>query len=183
MTDEEMRIAEEEEQKQILAEEERLKIEEEAKSEEDKKNINWQNEALKQKAISNRLKIKLAKATTEPPITKVPKEEHKIDEDVVQTVKKLEQAEAKRQFGSANGLDAEETDIAFQFANGKPTKETLENSFFKAGLESLRAKKRLASNTPGSSSRSSVFSDKPFAELGEEDRKKSFDAKVKSIKG
>lgn len=179
MTDEE-KLAQEEEQKEILAEEERLKIEEEAKSDEEKKNINWQAEALKHKAISNRLKIKLSKVP--PPITTVPKEEHKIDEDVVQSVKKLEQAEAKRQFGHEHSLSPEETDIAFKFAGGKPSKETLEDSFFKAGLESLRAKKRLENNTPGSNSRSSVFSDKSFAELDEKGREKSFNEAVAGAK-
>lgn len=180
MTDEEQ-IAHEEEQKEILAEEERLKIEEEAKSKEEQDKIDWRADALKNRAIANRLKIKLSKVP--PPITKVPKQDQKIDEDVVQSVKKLEQAEAKRQFGHEYGLSPEETDIAFKFSGGKPSKEILEDSFFKAGLESLRSKKRLENNTPGSSSRSSVFSEKAFAELDEEGRKKTFESKVKSVRG
>lgn len=183
MTDEEIKAAEaakaaeeEEQRKKDLAEEERLKnlkIEEE---EED--NFDWKADALKHRAISERLKKKLANA----PITK-PNEEHKVDEETVKDVQALKQAEAKRQFGFEHGLSPKETDYAFKFGNGKPSKETLEDSFFKSGLEGLRAKERLANNTPGSNSRSSVFKDKSFSELSEEDRKKTFEGKIKELKG
>lgn len=180
MTDEEKRIADEEEQKQILAEEERLKIEEDKKTEEELKNVDWRAEALKHKAISNRLKIKLSNVP--PPIIKVPKEEHKLDDEIVGKVNKLEEAEAKRQFGFEHSLSPKETDLAFKFANGKPSKTTLEDEFFKGGLESLRSKERLAKNTPGSSSRSSVFTEKSFAESSEDERKKAFESRTKGNK-
>lgn len=177
--DDEEKKAQEEEQA-ILAEEERLKIEEDKKTKEEQDAIDWRPRALKAEAIASRLKTKLSKIP--PPIIKESKQEHKIDDDVVQTVKKLEQAESKRQFGHDHGLSPEETDIAFKFSGGNPSKEILEDSFFKAGLESLRAKKRLQDNTPGSSSRSSVFTEKPFAETSEADRKKNFEAAVGALK-
>lgn len=178
MEDEEKKAQEEEQA--ILAEEQRLKIEEDKKTKEEQDARDWRAEALKQTAIANRLKIKLSKVP--PPITKEAKQEHKQDEDLVQSVKKLEQIEAKRQFGYDNGLSPEETDIAFKFANGNPSKDTLEDSFFKSGLESMRAKKRLEANTPGSSSRSSIFTEKSFAETPEADRKKGFEAAVAGLK-
>lgn len=178
MTDEEKKLAEQEEQrkKDALAEEERLKNLEEEDEEDD---TDWKAEALKHKAIADRLKSKLSKVA---PISKGSNEEHKMDDEVVQSVKKLEQAEAKRQFGFEHKLSPEETDLAFKFSGGKPTKEVLEDEFFKGGLESLRAKQRLANNTPGSSSRSSVFTEKPFSEMKEDERKNTFEAKMKSIR-
>lgn len=181
MTDEEKKLEEErllEEKKQKdLAEEERLKnlkIEEEEEEE-----FDWKADALKHRAIADRLKTKLSKVS---PITKVSKEEHTIDDEIVQDVKVLKEERQKRQFGFDHKLSPEETDYAFKFSNGKPTKEVLEDPFFKGGLESLRAKKRLEENLPGSSSRSSIFVDKSFSELDEEGRKKAFDSKIKSLK-
>lgn len=181
MTDEE-KLAQEEEQKEILAEQERLKIEEAKKTEDELKNTDWRAEALKHQAIANRLKIKLSKVPA-PIINVSKKEEHKEDEELVGRVSKIEQIESKRQFGFEHGLSPQETDIAFKFANGKPTKETLKDPFFEAGLESLRAKERLTKNIPGASSRSSVFQDKSFSELDEKGRKAAFEGKVKAVKG
>lgn len=172
MADEEKTQDEEE----IVADDQQDNDQEKAE-EEDK--TDWKAEALKHKAIADRLKGKLAKIA---PITNVSKEEHKLDEDTVKDVQHLKEVEAKRQFGFEHELSPKETDLAFKFANGKPTKKTLEDEFFKGGLESLRSKDRLAKNTPGSSSRSSVFSEKSFAETPEEDRKKSFEKAVAGIK-
>jgi hypothetical protein len=148
-------------------------VEQDNTTEEDK--IDWRAEALKQTAIANRLKKKLSQ-----PI--IPKQEPKIDDEIVKDVNYLKQVEAKRQFGFEHNLSPEETDYAFKFSGGKPTKEILEDPFFKGGLDSLRAKKRLEANIPGSSSRSSVFSDKPFTELTPEERKKQFESKMKVFK-
>lgn len=184
MTDEEIKAAEaakaaeqEEQRKKDLAEEERLKN---LKIEDDEEDgFDWKADALKHRAIADRLKGKLAKVA---PITRT-NEEHKVDEEITKDVAALKQAEAKRQFGFEHGLSPQETDHAFRFANGKPTKETLEDPFFKSGLEGLRTKERLEKNLPGSNSRSSVFKDKSFAESSEEDRKKSFEKRVKEIQG
>lgn len=180
MTDEETKIAEQQEEqrkKDALAEEERLKnLKIEEDGEED--GFDWKADALKHRAIADRLKTKLSKVA---PISKNPNEEHKLDDEVVQSVKKLEQAEAKRQFGFEHKLSPEETDLAFKFSGGKPSKEVLEDEFFKGGLESLRAKQRLQNNLPGSSSRSSVFTEKPFSEMKEDERKQAFESKMKSI--
>ena len=142
--------------------------------------FDWKADALKHRAIAGRLKNKLSKVA---PITNVSKEEHKIDDEIVGDVRALKEAEAKRQFGFEHGLSPRETDMAFKFSNGKPTKETLEDPFFKGGLETLRTKDRLANNTPGSTSRSTVFKDKPFVELSEDDRKKTFEGRIKELKG
>lgn len=146
---------------------------------EDKDTTDWKAEALKHKAIADRLKGKLSKVA---PLNR-DKEEHKVDEELIKDVQDLKEEKLKRQFGFDNGLSPEETDIAFKYSNGKLSKEMLEDSFFKAGLESLRAKKRLESNLPGSNSRSSVFREKSFSETPEEDRKKIFESRIKELKG
>lgn len=135
----------------------------------------WKAEALKNKAIADRLKKKLS----QPQTINNPKPEH--DDDLVKTVKNLETIELKRQFGFENNLSPAETDFIFKISNGKPSKEILEDPFVKGGLDSYRAKQRIENNTPGSSSRSSVFADKNFAELDENDRKKAFEAAAKKV--
>jgi len=141
----------------------------------------WRSEALKQTAIANRLKKKISNLSNQQADTSLitNKPESKIDEELVLDVKILKEERLKRQFGFEHNLSPEETDYAFKFGNGKPTKETLEDSFFKGGLESLRAKVRLEKNIPGSSSRASVFSDKPFTEMTQEERKKEYETKMK----
>ena len=102
-------------------------------------------------------------------------------DEIVTTVKRLETIENKRQFGYENGLSPEETDAVFKFANGKPTKETLENPFVKAGIESLRAQKRVEDNTPSSFARSTSFGGKQFSEMSEDERRKAFEDKMKGF--
>lgn len=136
--------------------------------------FDWRADALKHRAIASRLKVKLAKLPTNA--------EPKIDDSLKNDVSYLKEIEAKRQFGFDHNLSPIETDYAYKFSGGKPTKETLEDEFFIGGLESLRAKQRLANNIPGSSSRSTIFADKSFAETPEEDRKKIFETKMKAIK-
>lgn len=150
-------------------------VEQEIPQEEEVDSTDWKAEALKNKAIAERLRKKL---TTQPIIK--PNPEH--DDEIVKTVKNLAMLEEKRQFGFENNLSPKETDYAWKFAGGKPSKEVLEDDFFKGGLESLRAKQRLENNTPSSSSHSPVFGDKLFSELSEEEKAKAFEARVKGIR-
>ena len=143
--------------------------------EEEVDSTDWKAEALKHRAIAERLKKKISTQN----IIK-PKQEH--DDELVKTVNRLNSLEEKRQFGFENNLSPQETDYAFKFSGGKPTKETLEDPFFKGALDSYRAKQRLENNTPSSTSRSPVFGDKPFSELSDEERAKAFEARVKGIK-
>lgn len=154
------------EEEEILTEEQHDNAQEEVDT------VDWRAEALKNKAIADRLKKKLSTQTFTQP-----KQEH--EDDVVKKVNHLSMLEEKRQFGYENGLSPQETDYAFKFSNGKPTKDTLQDPFFKGGIESLRSQKRLEDNIPGSSSRSAVFTEKPFAELSEDDRRKAFEARMK----
>lgn len=109
---------------------------------------------------------------TKPP-TITNKVEH--PDEIVETVKSLKMLEDKRQFGFENGLSPQETDYAFKFSGGKPTKEILEDPFFKAGLDGLRSKQRLENNTPSSSSRSAIFQNKDFKEMTDDERRKAFE--------
>lgn len=118
--------------------------------------VDWKAEALKQKAINQRLSKKLV-ASPEKPKQDLPE---KTDDDIRLTVKELQMAEKKRQFGYEHGLSPEETDAVFKLSPN-PTKEVLDDPFVKGGLASLRAKKRVAENTPSSSSRSASFNIDP----------------------
>lgn len=138
--------------------------------------FDWKAEALKHKAIADRLKKKLSTQSLQT------KPEQKIDDDIKKDISFLKEVEAKRQFGFENNLSPQETDLAFKFAGGKPDAKVLEDEFFKAGIEGLRSKQRLENNIPGSSSRSSVFSEKPFEEMKEDERKNAFESKMKGIK-
>lgn len=137
--------------------------------------IDWKSEALKNKAIADRLKRKLSTQ----PITK-PKEV-KLDDEIVSKVNKLEAIEYKRQFGYENGLSPEETDKVFQISGGNPTKEILEDPFVKAGIEAIRAKKRNDNNIPSSSGTSSIFQGKQFSELSKEDAAKAYEETGKKL--
>lgn len=159
-----------------MIDEENTEVEQEINNEEQHQNVqeqevdsvDWKAEALKNKAIAERLKKKL---TTQPIIN--PKPEY--NDEVVETVKSLKMLEDKRQFGFENGLSPQETDYAFKFSSGKPTKEILEDPFFKAGLDGLRTKQRLENNTPSSSSRSAIFQNKEFKEMSDDERRKAFE--------
>jgi len=128
----------------------------------------WKAEALKYKAIAQRY-IKDKKGGSP-----VPKRElvEKTD-DIRLTVKELQLAEKKRQFGYENGLSPEEADAVFKLTPN-PTKEVLEDPFVKGGLASLRAKKRVAENTP-SSSRSASFKLPNKEAITADDKQKAFD--------
>lgn len=160
-------------------EEEIVTEEQPDKAHEDTEDFDWKADALKHRAIATRLKVKLAKV---PQTFNKPNEELKIDEDLKKDVSYLKEVESKRQFGFEHNLSPKETDLAFRFSGGKADPKILEDEFFKAGIEALRSKERLSNNLPGSSSRSTVFTEKSFAETPEEDRKKIFESKMKGIR-
>lgn len=102
------------------------------------------------------------------------------DEDIRETVSKLELAETKRQYGYENNLSPAEVDAIFKI-NSNPTKETLNDPFVKGGLEAIRASKRLEENTPrtrSSAGRITPKSDKP---LTPEQKQKEFEARRDEI--
>jgi len=105
-----------------------------------------------------------------------------LSDEVVQSVRKLETIETKRQFGYENSLSPEETDFVFRVSNGEPTKETLSDPFVKSGLEGYRESKKIEANTPISSSRSTVFQGKEFKDMTEEERKANFNEASKKFK-
>lgn len=132
------------------------------------------NKRLFERATKAEEKAKAARQITRP--TK------ESDDETVSRLEKLEKIELKRQFGFEHGLSPAETDIVFQFSQGKPTKETLEHPFIKAGLEAQRAEDRVNKNTPNPSSRSLSYQGKDFKDLSEEDRQKAFAEKMKGVK-
>lgn len=119
-----------------LEEQVELTLEEQAPEPEQ---IDWKAEALKQKAINQRLNKKIDLPTKK-----------EVPDDIRKTVEQLSLAEKKRQFGYEHGLSPEETDAVFVFSPN-PTKETLAHPFVEGGLAKLRSKKRVEENTPSSS--------------------------------
>lgn len=128
--------------------------------------------AIQRKAIAYDADKKRKPAPTLPADQATPADE------LVQDVKTLKDAENKRQFGFANSLSPEETDKVFQLAGGKPTAETLKDPFIVAGLEAMRAKKRLESNTPGASHGAKLFGGKKFSELDPAQKQKEWDKQM-----
>jgi hypothetical protein len=166
---------ENEELQEVLPEETEqvdLVLEEETPTEQPAQEIDWKAEALKQKAIAQRL----AKKVSTQPVEKkqdLPTE----DFDVKKTVKELQLAEKKRQFGYEHGLSPEEADAVFKI-NPNPTKDVLEDPFVKGGLSAIRAKKKVEDNIP-KSSRSASFQLPKKEGVTAEDKQKAFEEYLK----
>lgn len=104
------------------------------------------------------------------------------DDDLHKTVAELKMAETKRQFGYEHGLAPDETDMVFRF-NAKPTKEDLEHPFVKGGIEALRAKRRVDSNTPSPSSKIFKVSGKQWHELSPQEKEANWAKRQEHLKG
>jgi len=154
-------------QPEINEQEVELELEEEVTPESEPEK-DWKSEALKYKAIAQRYAKKKEGGTPAPKQELVEK-----NDDIRLTVKELQMAEKKRQFGYENSLSPEETDAVFKLSPN-PTKDILEDSFVKGGLASLRAKKRVENNTP-SSSRPASFKLPSKEGSTSEDNQKAFD--------
>jgi hypothetical protein len=139
----------------------------------DTPSVDWQKEALKYKAIAQRYAKKVQGGSPAPKQDLTEKK----DDDIRLTVKELQMAEKKRQFGYEHGLSPEETDAVFKLTPN-PTKEVLEDPFVKGGLASLRAKKRVAENTPSSSSRSASFKLTKKEEMSSDEKQKAFEEHI-----
>ena len=103
-----------------------------------------------------------------------PESKKESKDDIRQTVKQLELAEQKRQFGYTNKLSPEETDYMFKI-NPNPTSELLSDPFIKGGLEAIRKSKRVEENTPAFGSRSQRFEITKKADMTSEDKQKAFE--------
>lgn len=139
-------------------------------------------EALKQRAAELEAKNKqlYARLKKQAPAEK-PK--LKLSEELGETgtrLSKLELLETKRQFAWENNLSPEETDKVFSLTRN-PTKETLKDPFIQAGLEGLRALKRVADATPSTSGRAKKYEGKSFDELPTEDQKNNYADHVASL--
>jgi hypothetical protein len=134
--------------------------------------VDWQKEALKYKAIAQRYAKKVQGGSPAPKQDLTEKK----DDDIRLTVKELQLAEKKRQFGYEHGLSPEEADAVFKLTPN-PTKEVLDDPFVKGGLASLRAKKRVAENTPSSSSRSASL-DIDHSKATPDEKQKAFESYV-----
>lgn len=125
----------------------------------------------KNKQLFARLKKPQSKTNSQPTGESIVRDSDK-------RLSRLEQAEAKRQFGYEHGLSPEETDKVFMLTPS-PTKETIEDPFVKAGLEAIRAVKRVNEATPSPSGRSTAHNGKTFAEMSPDERQAAMDAKFK----
>lgn len=101
-----------------------------------------------------------------------------VSDEVIKDVATLKSAEEKRQYGYQHELSPEETDKVFQLAGGKPTVETLKDPFIIAGLEAMRASKRVDKNIPGASRGAKLYGGKPFAELDKAGKQKAWEEQM-----
>lgn len=145
-----------------------------------KKLEQFNNVVARAKKAEEEAKALKAKLTETAP--RITKPEPKDDNELASKVSRLEEIENKRQFGYEHNLSPEETDVVFQFSGGKPTKETMEHPFVQAGIEALRANKRVENNTPRPSLKGMTFNNKPFAELKPDEKQKVFEERVKGAK-
>lgn len=99
-------------------------------------------------------------------------------QEIRETVNKLSLAEQKRQFQYENNLSPEQTDKVFAITS-KPTKETLEDPFVKAGLEAIRQQQRVSEATPSPSGRSATHNGKTFKDMTPDERQAAMDARFK----
>lgn len=97
---------------------------------------------------------------------------------------KLELAEAKRQYAWENNLSPDETDRIFAITP-QPSKKTLEDPFVKAGLEAIRAQRKVNEATPSPSGKFATIEGKPLQEAIKDPktREKNFEQIRKSIIG
>lgn len=115
----------------------------------------------------------------------VPAEKPKLksEEDIGETgtrLSKLELLETKRQFAWENNLSPDETDKVFSLTRN-PTKETLKDPFIQAGLEGLRALKRVSEATPSTSGRAKKYQGKSFEDLSTDEQKQNYSDHVASL--
>lgn len=133
----------------------------------------WKQKAAELEAKNKRLFARIKKDKEPAKTIKKPTEEVG---DTGTRLSKLELLEQKRQYAWEHQLSPEETDKVFTLV-AKPSKETLEDPFIKAGLTAIRSAKRVANATPSPSGRSSAFNGKSFKEMSEDERKKAFEAR------
>ena len=93
---------------------------------------------------------------------------------------RLELLEAKRQFAWENNLSPDETDKVFSLTQN-PTKETLKDPFIQAGLEGIRALKRVSEATPSTSGAAKRYSGKSFDELSVDEQTQNYSDHVASL--
>lgn len=134
----------------------------------DEEAIDYKAEAAKWRAIAERNKKKA-------PISK----KRDDDFDPKEAISRLELAERKRQFAYENQLSPDETDRLFKI-NPNPSKADLDDPFVKAGIEGLRAKKRIENGTPSPSSNSPKINGKTFEEMDDADRAKNYEAMMRA---
>jgi len=103
-------------------------------------------------------------------------------DDIHLTVQELKLAEKKRQFGYEHSLSPDEVDAVFKI-NQNPTKEDLDNPFVKGGIDALRAKKRVESNTPSPSSKIFKVGGKAWGEMTSEERDANWSKRQQFLKG
>ena len=139
-------------------------------------------ETLKEKNKQLFARVKRAEELVKKNQARVKNNSGEEDSDLRKTVNKLELAERKRQFQYKHNLTPEETDYIYRFAGKEDLDKMLEHPFVKAGLEAIRAQKRVEEAIPSSSSSSRTIEGKSWSELSTDERKKNFDKYVSSFK-
>lgn len=129
---------------------------------------------LEKKALEDKLKadeaIKRRLANKKSPV-------EKFDNETKKVVEILAKEREMRKYAEENGLTFAQAEKVYSITPN-PTKETLNDTFIKAGLEALSRKERVENNTPGSKSAPTVGG-KTFREMTREERIANFNKFVK----
>ena len=163
-----------EEQEQVIAPEETQEVTTDSTVEtttEEENTVDWRAEALKYKAMLTRKNKKPSQ----------PLQEITAPESIVRDVQELKLERSKREFGFANNLSPEETDIVYRF-DGKNPGEALKNPFIKTGLEAFRNQKKAEASSLSPSSRAPKLAQDDFNKMTSEERQKSFEARMKALR-
>lgn len=101
-------------------------------------------------------------------------------ESLSSTVKDLQQAETKRQFGYEHSLTPKEVDLVFRF-DRNPSAKTLKNPAVKGALDGIRAHQRAKDGIPSSNGRTFQVGGKDYNELKPEEKSKNFGDRRRAI--
>jgi hypothetical protein len=141
-----------------------------------KPNVDAQLLARAKKAEEEKKVLKAELDALKKPKEHLPAEDK--DKDWREKVVSLELAEKKRQYGYEHNLSPKEVDYLFKI-NPNPDESLLEDEFIKGGLEAIRAKSRIESNTPSPSSRPSSFVAPKKENVTKEEKQEAFESFVK----
>jgi len=147
---------------------------EEVEEVEEQKEVNWEAEAKKHKAIAERLKKKL----------ETPLQEKKVPTKPDVDVSKILEEQDERVDLRLQNYSKQEIDFADRNREqGQSLSDAIKSDFVAAGIEALRQKQKAEDGTQQPSNKNTLYQGKTFAQVvagdSEEDKKAAFEALVR----